>query len=374
MTPAAPPPEADVGAEVASASPVEIHAFASQGFILTTGNDYIAPDTKNGSFQLTEVGINFTKAVADRFRFGLQAFAQNLGLGGNMNLRADWFYLDYLWSDWLGLRAGRLKIPFGLYNEINDIDSARVPILLPQSVYPLQSRNFLFAQTGLELYGFARSRAAGALDYRLYLGTVFIDPAILTPIGSTVQLQLNVRYVAGGRVFWETPIEGLRVGASLLAVHLDVTAFSGGMSFPIKNQSLLGVGSAEYVAHNLAVTAEYSLWHAHQDSMIASSNFSRTSERSYAMLSYRAARWFQPAVYYALFFPDVSQRQGGSLYRQDDVSLTLRFDLTPHWIVKAEGHYMDGAAGLGAPLTISPAPASPAQHWGVFLLKTTGYF
>ena len=361
-------------AEPAEVSPVEIHAFASQGFILTTGNDYIAPDTKHGSFQLSEVGINFTKEVADRLRFGVQAFAQNLGAGGNFNLKADWFYLDYQFRSWLGFRAGRLKIPFGFYNDVNDIDSARAPILLPQSVYPLQGRNFLFAQTGLELYGFARSRLAGALDYRLFLGTIFIDPAILIPAGSTVQLQVNVRYVGGGRVFWETPLEGLRVGASVLAVHMDVAAFASGMRFPITNQSLLAVGSAEYVIRRLIMSAEYSRWHTNQESPLPTSNLSGTSERSYAMVSYRATSWLQPSAYYALHFPNVDMRDAGPASRQHDIALSLRFDVTAHWIVKAEGHYMDGTAGLGAPLSITPLPTNPAQHWGVFLLKTTGYF
>ncbi|HXI60650.1 MAG TPA: hypothetical protein VNO55_31530 [Polyangia bacterium] len=367
----APPPPAD---ERLAILPVDIHAFASQGFILTTGNDYIVADTKHGSFQFSEVGLNVTKEITDRLRLGVQAFAQNLGLGGNFNLKADWYYVDYRWTDWFGFRAGRLKIPFGIYNEINDVDSARVPILLPQSVYPLQGRNFLFAQTGAEVYGFLRSSSAGALDYRLYFGTIFIDLAILTPTGSPVQLQLNVRYVGGGRLFWETPLPGLRVGASVLAVHLDTTAFVSGMMFSIANQSLLAMGSAEYAVNGMVATVEYSRWHAHQDSVLPSSNFSRTSERSYAMLSYRVSSWFQTALYYALFFPDVSQRKGSDASRQDDASLTLRFDANAHWIVKAEGHYMVGTAGLGAPLSISTIPPNEERHWTVFLLKTTGYF
>ena len=72
-----------------------------------------------------------------------------------------------------------MKLPYGLFNEVNDIDSARVPVLLPQSVYPQQARSFLFALTGGELYGFARSPEAGALEYRLYGGTVHLDPRLV---------------------------------------------------------------------------------------------------------------------------------------------------------------------------------------------------
>src|SRR6185503_6920933 len=117
----APPTTAPVEVPSAPAIPaVEIHGFASQGFILTTGNDYLTPDTTRGSFQFSETGINFATEFADKVGVGVQAFAQNIGVGGNFNLRADWFYVAYRWRDWLRIRAGRLQNPFGLYNEVND--------------------------------------------------------------------------------------------------------------------------------------------------------------------------------------------------------------------------------------------------------------
>src|SRR5688572_13264616 len=124
---------------------VEIHGFVSQGFIVTTDNDYLA-ESERGSFEMAEVGINFTRALTDRLRAGVQLFARDLGDIGDYDATVDWFYLDYRWHDRLGLRAGRVKLPFGLYNDTSDIDAARVPILLPQSVYPTQNRNFLLAQ------------------------------------------------------------------------------------------------------------------------------------------------------------------------------------------------------------------------------------
>src|SRR5271170_91113 len=116
---------------------VEIHGFASQGFILTTnGNNYLDNGTTNGSFQFSEIGLNFTKSLTDKLRIGMQLFAQDLGPSGSYTVQMDWFYVDYRVTDWFGIRVGRVKIPFGLYNDIQDVDSARLPVLLPQSVYP----------------------------------------------------------------------------------------------------------------------------------------------------------------------------------------------------------------------------------------------
>jgi hypothetical protein len=367
---------ANIGSEEGAVA-VEVHGFASQGFILTLKNDYLADRTTKGSFEFSEIGINFTTELTDSLRTGVQLFAQDLGPTGNYDVKADWFYIDYRWKDWLGLRAGRLKIPYGLHNEIQDVDSARVPVLLPQSVYPLQSREILFAQTGIEVYGFLRLHSLGALDYRAFAGTIFLDRHNLTPPGAAFDLEFKVPYVVGGRLLWETPLDGLRVGGSVEAVRLDTTVFASGIDpIQIENHSLLWVGSVEYGIGDLMLTAEYSRWSGNQDSNnpALSPPLDNTSERGYVMASYRVTPWLQPGAYYSGLFPDVDQREGRE-NRQHDVAGTLRFDLNAHWLVKLEGHYMAGTAGLLNPLRINPPDISTAdRYWGAFFAKTTAHF
>lgn len=192
---------------------VEVHGFVSQGFFVTTENQYLSRSSKRGSFEFSEAGINFTRDLTDQLRLGVQLFARNVGTLGNFDAKFDWFYLDYHWRDWLGVRAGRIKLPFGLYNEINDVDSGRVPILLPQSVYPLGNRDYLLAQTGAEAYGYVDLSEAGGLDYRLYGGTIFIDTRGAN--SPAIQIRsLYAPYLIGGRLLWETPASGLRLGES----------------------------------------------------------------------------------------------------------------------------------------------------------------
>jgi hypothetical protein len=357
---------------------VDVHAFVSQGFIYSIHNDYIDNNTTHGSPQFTEMGVNVTKAFfKDKLRIGLQLFAQDLGPAGNFGVKADWFYVDYRWQDWLGIRVGRLKIPYGIYNEVNDVDSARVPILLPQSVYPLQERDFLFAQNGAEIYGFARARRLGGLDYRVYGGTIFIDPAVAVPVGDPVQLQLTVPYVVGGRMFWETPLDGLRFGGTFEALHIDATAFITGTTTRISlpNDTMAWLASAEYTAGNFDLTAEYGRGHSNQGTSNAMIQppVVITSEAGYLMATYRVCPWYQLGAYYSVGFPDVHNRHGKA-NRQEDLALTLRFDILDNWLVKLEGHYMDGTAGLDNPLHVGPLPTNAAAHWAAFFAKVTGYF
>jgi hypothetical protein len=199
-------------------APVEIHGFVSQGFILGFGNEFLAA-SKTGSVEFSEAGLNFTKPLTDNLRTGLQLFVHDLGPFGNFRPEVDWYYLDYRHWDWLGVRVGRIKVPFGLYNELNDIDVARVPILLPQSIYQADHREFLFAQTGGEIYGDVPLGPAGSLEYRAYGGTL---PGQLpegpgTP-GITVA-DIRVPYLYGARLLWSTPLHGLVAGASGQAVR-----------------------------------------------------------------------------------------------------------------------------------------------------------
>jgi hypothetical protein len=373
---------ADLNASETDVS-VEVHAFVSQGFIKTSGgNNYLANSAyPSGSLEFTEVGINFTSQLTERLRLGMQLFARDLGPVGNYSAKMDWFYLDYRWRDWLGLRAGRVKLPFGLYNELGDIDSARVPILLPQSLYPSTNRDFLLAQTGLELYGYLSLGAGGALDYRLYFGTIYLD--LPNQVGQPVQVsRLSNPYIVGGRLIWETPFEGLRLGASVQALRLDfnfVTMAATMATYGLP--AVLWANSVEYAWRDLLLSAEYGRWHVHNESSDPMSlQPDYVSERMYVMASYRLQPWFQPGTYYSVFFPNVDRRDDKFQVNaredvQHDCAATLRFDVNSHLLVKVEAHYMHGTAGLiDSRVNGSTAPALLTKDWLVGLVKVTAYF
>jgi hypothetical protein len=360
---------------------VETHGFVSQGLIKTTANNYLAQSASDhGSLEFTQVGINFTSQLTDKLRVGVQLFAEKLGPVGTYSAKMDWFYLDYLWRDWLGMRAGRVKLPFGLYNDTSDIDSARVPVLLPPSVYPATKPNFFLAQTGVELYGFINLRKAGALDYLLYTGSIYIDLSS-EPGAAAENAQFSNPYLVGGRLLWETPLDGLRVGGSIqkLRLYLSATipATAATPAIPLTDSvpALLWIASLEYAAHDLLVAAEYGRTRSRVDSNIPAFSVPTTvGESSYVMTAYRVRPWLQPGVYYSLAFPNVDFRTRSRADMQHDVAATLRFDINAHWIVKLEGHYMHGTAGLDPTLNGGASLDTLAKDWGLFLAKTTAYF
>jgi hypothetical protein len=100
---------------------VQVHSFASQGFALSTANNYLTMNTSQGSFAMTDGGINISTAITDKFRVGAQAYDRNVGAMGNGRLTLDWALGDYKFASWFGVRAGKVKTVFGLYNDTQDM-------------------------------------------------------------------------------------------------------------------------------------------------------------------------------------------------------------------------------------------------------------
>src|ERR1035437_3337463 len=136
------------------AAGIEIHGFLSQGYIKTTKeNNFPVTNSGQGSFNFNDFGINFSKELTPDLHVGLQLFAFDRGTYGRDAITVDLAFGDYRFKDWLGFRAGKVKIPLGLYNEARDNDALRTFIFLPQNEYYEYERDSIMAMIGGSLYG-----------------------------------------------------------------------------------------------------------------------------------------------------------------------------------------------------------------------------
>jgi hypothetical protein len=394
VSPAAPP--IDHLAHEHFTPSLQIHGFASEGAFVSTANDYIGYSSR-GSLEYFEAAVNVSTELTDKLHAGLQLFSQDEGTANDATPRLDWAYLDYHWQSWLGLRAGRVRIPFGLYNDYIDIDAARVQILLPQSVYPFDNRNVLTAQNGFALYGSLETKGAGSFDYQAYAGVLSIPLPGAQDANSTRAYAYDSKYIIGGQLFWHPPVDGLRVGGSVLQASLDesvnlapsLTAvliatgmapatFDGNLTISLQ-PAQFWIGSADYVHGDWMFAAEYSRWLAHTTT--SPINLDPTAntdqERFYALATYQLARKLSAGVYYSVLYDDVNDRSGSdkTTYPKPydawsrDATLSLRYDINDHWLWKAEAHFIDGAASIDTTID-----AMPQRYWGLFLIRTTVTF
>src|SRR5690606_23211418 len=128
---------------------------------------------------------------------GIQLFAREVGVHKDLPPRLDWAFLDYRWKSYLGLRAGTIRLPLGLYNEFADIDAARLPILLPPSVYSFRTRSAYLAHTGFSIYGNFDVGCAGSLEYQALLGKLNIPENAVVGVNGATLDEIDTKYITG---------------------------------------------------------------------------------------------------------------------------------------------------------------------------------
>lgn len=370
--------------------PVDIHGFGSQGYIINSGhNDYLGGDSSSGTYDFREYGLNASVAKG-KWRVGAQVFGQKLGPYGDDKMTLDWGSVDYQAEQWLGVRAGRVKMPRGLYNESLDLDFTRPFVLLPQSVYDARLRDFQASVDGGLVYGNVGLGKAGSFDYKAFGGT----KSMSTHSGASDYFNLDAPFpnekigvdaAWGGSFFWNTPLQGLKAGYSFTQYdNLSTFRF-----VPFRNETTDKVApefdrhlfSLEYMVGNWVFAAEggwddSDYYVAHQTG--AKYAFLYPSDYYfYVSASWRATSWLELGAYYSKYhweqrgvgtpviFPDLDQ---------GDLAICSRFDITDHVAFKLEGHYLDGS---GAVFDVPSHPQPPAgrdDSWFMFATKLTVSF
>ncbi len=307
------------------------------------------------------MGLNFSADLGPKLIVGIQFFARDLGDIGNDEITLDWGYADYRWNKWLGLRVGKIKAPFGLYNEGRDIDMLRTSILLPQSVYNEPNRETVMASKGVGLYGKLDMRFLGDLYYRGQMGVQQASkdsgPAkTMADRGFeiTEDFDMDVAYIVA--LDWHTPL-GLRLLASGQKTALHIYADRGPLpvDYHIRDVAAYYL-STEYTWENLIIYAEYSTTRNQYAFSFLTLDIPTlegylNTVGYYGGASYRFTDWFQLGFYYSEYFRDKDDKEGDinladgieqSKAWSKDFALSFRFDINEYWIFKLEGHLIDG--------------------------------
>ncbi len=385
--------------------PVNINGFLSQGYINSSGNNFLS-NSREGSTQYNEMAVTVSSQLSEKLRVGMQLLSRDLGPAGNNEIRLDWAFGDYHFDDLLGIRAGKVKLPMGLYNEGRDSDFMRPMIFLPQSIYDENKRDLMVAYKGLGVYGNVPAGSAGDFDYHVYGGSIdyFSDSgqarglrqqvqSIAQRQGKTVSgFDINNRYVYGGSLIYNTPLDGLRMGASVFTGKSDfdisltsyttnpdthvttptTTAYKG-----FGNMKNNVVASLEYASPSFTFASEYIQYRAIKKFTIVPPIGSGISDGWYLMLSVPVKK-FTVSGLYDVFYEDRNDRHGDRLsapmknYQawRKDLGLALRYDLNQNWAMKTEYHYIDGAANGTAVFNTQGVK----RYWNYFAAKVSYNF
>ena len=315
----------------------------------------------------------------------------DVGNVGQYDLLLDYASIEYTFSDKFSLRGGRIRRPAGIYNHIQDVDLARTYVLLPQGLYDARWRDFSGSLDGGEVFGNFSLGKAGNLSYESYIGMVSmadnggvartLQNSLPAPAPFGQYRGIDQSLIVGSQFWWSTPVDGLRVGASLgylkdFGYTIYVDPFVGGPGqIHEKGNIPFQQYSVEYVWKSWTFQGEYYTYNFTGHDYIGGFNAKNVQSEPgswYIGASRRINKWFEVGAYYTEHYTDKNDRNGASSAdHQRDTALSLRFDPKDWWIIKLEGHYINGTALLN---DNANNPVRDDRGWFMLAVKSTFTF
>ena len=326
---------------------IQIHGYATQGFLYTTQNNIFTTTSSDGSPAWTEAVMNVSAQPIPKLRVAVQARYFLLGNLGNA-ITLDWASADYKENDRLGVRFGKVKTPDGLLNETQDIDPSSIWSLLPQSVYPITSRNSQLAHFGGVVYGtLALGKQFGKLEYRGFGG----ERELSSDDGYFMKSRENGiihaeglhRAIYGAAIHWKVPISGLMLGASDTQNESSLAPISGALAgsetFKSYNQpSFFG----RYEKDKIMVAGEYVRIRQSGNLAVPFGNIGLDFDNRpwYVMTSYKVTGKLTAGAYHSQVF-DHKDATVATRF-QKDWAISGRYDFNQYIYAKAEQHFING--------------------------------
>lgn len=373
---------------------LQFHGFLTQGFFHTSDNNVFGQSDNGVSPGQTEIGLNVNYQPFDRLRFAAQGLYRRAGDVDPGSVRLDYGLVDFTLLNFesgkVGLRGGRIKIPFGLYNETRDVAFTHPTILLPQGIYFDRSRSLLLSADGGSFYAEKRT-TIGDFNFKFNVGMPsndlkeiqFVVLATQNSRGNfetrpALAAQLNYEINGGEYVF----------ALSYMDLEFDYNSTPTEKRLP-QPFTLLNSAthiqplmvSGQYNGENFTLTGEYQVrWN----------NFGRfaplgggkfMSQSWYVEASYRILPQLQATVRYDSILVDRDDPNGDGAERlgyprhvsyAKDWVFGLRWDVTPAWMVRSEYHRVHGTAWL--PQADNPDVFKDTQDWDLYALQLSYKF
>jgi hypothetical protein len=393
---------------------IALHGSVSGTAAYSDVYNYYGETTDSFDVIQKEMTLNGSYRFDNGVRTSVQLYAYELA--GYSKLTLDFANLDYSFRPSFGVRIGRNKIPFGLYNEVQDLDQVRIFASLPLGLYPRGLRALRASNDGATLYGNIGTGKAGSIDYQVYAGSLPSIAGDVPYIKGLANLS-NLTVVSpkasmGGSLVWNAPVDGLKFsytfnylpsilldgrlgtraelvargyGAPVSAIDTafgagtwDHSGLFAGTPSQVDTKGVQQIASIEYTRGDWVATAEYMASRIAGSNTIAALGLIATpvvsEERHYyVQLTRQLSRRWGVGAYYAFSDIDPSHTSGQSRSATTlkDPAVAVSFSITPWWLAKAEFHSLTGTGGLNVAGDSNPPRGN---HWNYVVLKSTMSF
>ena len=359
------------------------HGFVSQSLVYTSDNNVGGDSDDDLASGMRELGANLSWRPSPDWLISGQALERWAGETDQGELRLDYGFVDHSLiadgDDQVGVRLGKIKNPYGFYNTTRDVAHTRPGIIMPQSIYQDQLRDFFLAAPGISVYGNHESDL-GNLSWQVSalrpevdnegLEYVFLLRPLPGEFKGTDSWLGQLMFDAGGR--W-------RLGLSMGEMNMDFDSLGGRHSLPT------WVLSMEHNSEDWSVTAEYG-----QTTIKArnypSSSEDNTTEAWYVQATRRLGDGWQGYLRYDVLYLD-KQDKNGTTFSSDpapvflgyqshsrfakDWVLGVRRDMGA-WSLTGEIHRVDGTAWISSLDNLDPRATN--RRWDMILLQAAWRF
>lgn len=363
---------------------LQLHGFLSQALVITDDNNFFGPSSSNeGSLKYTEVGVNASMRPNQDVLIAAQVLSRRAGGdGADARPQLDYGIVDYQMLSnqqrTFGIQLGRVKNPFGFYNQTRDVAFTRPSILLPQSIYFDRTRSLGLAGDGFSFYHEERLDS-GALRLQAGVGQARIEDDVDRTLGlDRFPGSLEPDTSAIGQVRYEH--DGGRIITALSAASANAEYDSPpGMPGDGKFHFNPWVLSFQYNQELWSLTAEYAIRELELEDFNAFPDSSKKGESWYIQYTRRFQNDWQWLVRYDSLVNDRSDRSGKKLEAStggvmpahtqfaDDITLGVQWTPHPRVMLAGEYHHVDGTAWL--PTQDTPDPTDTEQEWNMLLFQ-----
>lgn len=321
---------------------LEIHGYGHQGYLQSRDNTYLKADNK-GTWDYNALALVFTAKIDDKSKVWAQLHSTS------EQTRLDWAYVDFQLTGNLTGRAGQIKMPFGLYNEIRDIKFLQLSTLEPM-LYQKASEMIDESFRGISAI-YDHSVGSGSLSWDAYLGQETDWE------GTGAETGRKFRLIVGGRATYKPPLEGLKFMASAYNSKVEDTA-----PLPLANGNKKAWAlSADYTNNNFDVKAEYG----------KKKFFNEESKTYYVQAGYTFAEKWTPFVRYDYITTDVAEKTDPAHYQKAKV-LGLNYKINNNIAVRLENHWNKGYA---LPVASKEVTAGAGKtDWNMFVASINFIF
>lgn len=366
----------------------QVHGFASLTLVNTSDNNFFGHSDDRISNNFSEVGLNASWRVTPELQVAAEVLSRRAGGTDDGGAR-----LDYGLADWSplsseegrgGVRVGRIKTAYGLYNKTRDVPFTRPSIILPQSIYFERTRNLTVSADGGEIY-VERYGEGGILSASFAYGQpqTDSDAAKVALVGLNRPGSLDSGLAPDFQLLYEGAGGTYRLAFTATRLDLHYKPGFGDLLRSGRFELTPLIFSAQYNAECWSLTSEYALRRSSVSNFGPFFYNGTADGRSYYLQgTYRLAPQWEALLRYDAYYADWGDRDGqrfAAATRQPafsrfarDWTAGLRFDVTPQFMLRVEVHWVDGTGFLA--VQDNPNSQSLRRYWDNYMLQASYRF